>query len=156
MRPLSEEQETVISIMRKGDRAEIYTSVPAEIKRFQAYAAVNPEWKLKERITSEGETVGVRYSVPKSYITVRKINTSMSEEDRKAAGERLLAARKKIAEAKASAASNNADGGGGGGSAGGMQPEKRGDGLPTDYGKGGRSKPPRPKKLEFFDKSLER
>ena len=33
---------------------------------------------------------------------------------------------------------------------------KHGDGLPTDYGKGGRSKPPRPKNLTFFDKSLER
>ena len=143
MRPSVKEQETIISIMRGSGRADIYTSSSSEIDKFREYAKENPE------------TVGVRYSIPKSYITIRAKGSSMSEENRKAAGERLLAARKKAAEAKASAAASEANSGGGG-STGGAQPEKHGDGLPTDYGKGGRSKPPRPKNLTFFDKSLER
>ena len=155
MRPSVKEQETIISIMRGSGRADIYTSSSSEIDKFREYAKENPEWKLKEVITCDNETVGVRYSIPKSYITIRAKGSSMSEENRKAAGERLLAARKKAAETKASAAASEANSGGGG-STGGAQPEKHGDGLPTDYGKGGRSKPPRPKNLTFFDKSLER
>lgn len=145
-----EEQETHISIMRKGDRAEIYTSSLPNIKRFQEYAAENPEWKLLEIAKSNGETVGVRYSIPKAYITIRKKGNTMSDEAKEKARERIIGLSK-----KADATSSGSGSAEGSASSSGTEP-KRGEGLPTDYGKGGRSKPPKPKKLEFYDKSLER
>lgn len=96
MRTLIEEQETVIRFDRNSDKATVYTSDYTEMtKLHKLMKNSDSEWTLVRTDTQDGDVVGETYECPKKLISLRSKSTTrtMTEEQRKAASERLRKAR---------------------------------------------------------------
>lgn len=94
----ADEQETTINYGRTDKEAEVYTSdntVLTKIKNM--FSSDDCEWKLKDVVVKdqEGNIVGVFFSVPKKLISLRAktVKSSLTDEQRRAAAERLKKAR---------------------------------------------------------------
>lgn len=92
------EQETNITYSRTDDIAEIYTSDSTVMTRLDKLVESDaaPEWKLVDTINDQyGNLVAKRYKTNKRLISFRSavVTHVMTEEERKAAGERLRAVR---------------------------------------------------------------
>ncbi len=91
------EQETVIGFDRYDDMAEIYTSDTTMMHKFDKYVKSSPDWELTNTYYLDGEIVGKIYKIPRKLVSFRSKTTkrTMTEEQRKAAAERLKKARSK-------------------------------------------------------------
>ena len=93
----TDEQETTINYGRNDEEAEVYTSdntVLTKIKNI--FSSDDCEWKLKNVVKDKkGNVVSVFFSVPKKLISLRAktVKSSLTDEQRKAAAERLKNAR---------------------------------------------------------------
>ena len=93
----TDEQETTINYGRNDEEAEVYTSdntVLTKIKNI--FSSDDCEWKLKNVVKDkEGNVVSVFFSVPKKLISLRAktVKSSLTDEQRRAAAERLKNAR---------------------------------------------------------------
>lgn len=85
------EQEVVIRFNAEEDFMEVYTAYPPLMRKLDGQAAYT---KIRED-NLEGEVVAMTFKADKKLLTLRtKRNTrEMTEEERKAAGERLKKAR---------------------------------------------------------------
>lgn len=91
MRPLLEEQETIVRIDRISNRAVVYTSDTNMMKKLAKYREkLGTEWKLVAEEYSGEDTVSQTYECPKYLIAFRAKKRVMTEEQKKAASERLL------------------------------------------------------------------
>ena len=94
----ADEQETTINYSRTDKEAEVYTSdntVLTKIKNM--FNSDDCEWKLKDVVKDqEGTIVGVFFIVPKKLISLRAktVKSSLTDEQRRAAAERLKNARR--------------------------------------------------------------
>lgn len=81
------EQETVITYDRAGDTMNVYTANPAEIRRLRGLKA----YKVVREHRNGGQVVAVDFQADKKLLTLRSkpIVSNMTEEQKKAAGERL-------------------------------------------------------------------
>lgn len=93
----TDEQETTINYGRNDEEAEVYTSdntVLTKIKNM--FSSDDCEWKLKNVVKDKkGNVVSVFFSVPKKLISLRAktVKSSLTDEQRRAAAERLKNAR---------------------------------------------------------------
>ena len=93
----TDEQETTINYGRNDEEAEVYTSdntVLTKIKNI--FSSDDCEWKLKNVVKDKkGNVVSVFFSVPKKLISLRAktVKSSLTDEQRRAAAERLKNAR---------------------------------------------------------------
>ena len=93
----TDEQETTINYGRNDEEAEVYTSdntVLTKIKNI--FSSDDCEWKLKNVVKDKkGNVVSVFVSVPKKLISLRAktVKSSLTDEQRRAAAERLKNAR---------------------------------------------------------------
>ena len=93
----ADEQETTINYSRTDKEAEVYTSdntVLTKIKNI--FSSDDCEWKLKNVVKDKkGNVVSVFFSVPKKLISLRAktVKSSLTDEQRRAAAERLKNAR---------------------------------------------------------------
>jgi hypothetical protein len=90
------EQEVVISFDAEEDVAEIYISDPVWMRKLDKLVEQNPEQFIPGKVEcAEGKVIAKRYTFPKGLITIRtraKVST-MTEEQRRAASERMKARR---------------------------------------------------------------
>ena len=87
-----EEQETTVNIYPSQiqDFAEIYSSIPATIKKLRKFAEENPD---EVKIQKE-DGVGLFAQVPAKWVQIRKPKQmNLTDEQRAAAAERLRNAR---------------------------------------------------------------
>lgn len=94
------EQETVVSFMRDGEKAKIYTSDSTVMTRLDKLAENEkcPEWKLiKEHYSQNGELVGKTYETSKRLVSFRSsiVSRELTEEQKAEAAERLRRMRQK-------------------------------------------------------------
>ena len=93
----ADERETTINFSRTDKEAEVYTSdntVLTKIKNM--FNSDDCEWKLKDVVKDQdGNVVGVFFIVPKKLISLRAktMKSSLTDEQRRAAAERLKNAR---------------------------------------------------------------
>ena len=93
----ADEQETTINYGRTDKEAEVYTSdntVLTKIKNM--FNSDDCEWKLKDVVKDqEGNVVGVFFIVSKKLISLRAktVKSSLTDEQKRAAAERLKKAR---------------------------------------------------------------
>ena len=93
----TDEQETTINYGRNDEEAEVYTSdntVLTKIKNI--FSSDDCEWKLKNVVKDKkGNVVSVFFSVPKKLISLRAktVKSNLTDEQRRAAAERLKNAR---------------------------------------------------------------
>lgn len=93
----TDEQETTINYGRNDEEAEVYTSdntVLTKIKNM--FSSDDCEWKLKNVVKDKkGNVVSVFFPVPKKLISLRAktVKSSLTDEQRRAAAERLKNAR---------------------------------------------------------------
>ncbi len=83
------EQETVITFDRAGDTMNVYTADPATMRRLRGLKA----YSLVREHRQEGKVIACDFEADKALLTLRgkKPVSNMTEEQRKAAGERLRA-----------------------------------------------------------------
>lgn len=94
------EQETVIGFSRDEDIAHIYTSDTTMMTKFDKLARTSEHWNEVKTTTCDGELVGKFYECPKKLLSYRgttRTGREMSEEERRAAAERLKNARERKA-----------------------------------------------------------
>lgn len=94
----TDEQETVVQISRINGKATIYTSDTTMLTKLHKLMNKNPEeWRLVHQDTVSEEVVSETFECPKKLISFRASTSSrvMTEEQRRAAAERLKKARKK-------------------------------------------------------------
>lgn len=86
-----EEQETHINWSRGDARAKIYVSDVTTMTRLdKLVAAEDSDWTLdKEYREKDGSVTGKFYSCPVEFISFRSKRVAMSDEQRKAAAERM-------------------------------------------------------------------
>src|SRR5690554_2042905 len=91
----SVERETCIGWSDDTHAAEITTFNRAMINKLAKLAKQYPsKYKLKQEIEVDGEKCGVLYTFPKNLVTLRApTSRKMTEEQKKAAGERLKKSR---------------------------------------------------------------
>ena len=90
---LRSEQEVVIRFDNESDEATIYTSHPVWMRKLEKYAAENKEFKLKNEWLCDKQVISRTYVCPKDLINIKGKRRVMTEEQRRAAAERLRAAR---------------------------------------------------------------
>lgn len=83
---LVSEQETSVLYMRDQDYAEIYTSDSTQITRLDKLCNKSPNYYSLTTDTGRGKTYRVS---DKSLISFRSAKREMTDEQRKAAGERM-------------------------------------------------------------------
>ena len=94
----ADEQETTINYGRTDKEAEVYTSdntVLTKIKNM--FNNDDCEWKLKDVVKDQdGNIVSVFFIVPKKliYLRAKIVKSSLTDEQRRAAAERLKNARR--------------------------------------------------------------
>ena len=94
----ADEQETTINYSRTDKEAEVYTSdntVLTKIKNM--FNSDDCEWKLKDIVKDQDRNiVGVFFIVPKKLVSLRAktVKSSLTDEQRRAAAERLKNARR--------------------------------------------------------------
>ena len=90
------ERETSIWYNKAEDNAICHSCDKSLMNQLDTYCTEYPEdFKFKRDIKSEGEVVGKEYIFDQKYITIRRPSNRkpMSEEQRKAASDRLKKAR---------------------------------------------------------------
>ena len=94
----ADEQETTINFSRTDKEAEVYTSDNTALTKItNMFNSDDCEWKLKDVVKDqEGNVVGVFSSVPKKLVSLRAktVKSSLTDEQRRAAAERLKNARR--------------------------------------------------------------
>jgi hypothetical protein len=83
------EQETVIQISRDEDVAHIWTSDTMVMTKLDHNVEDSSEWECTKVGVIEGVISDKEYTCPKSFISFRKKKRTMSEEQKKAAAERM-------------------------------------------------------------------
>lgn len=90
-----EEQETVVTYLRKEDRMKIYTSDNTTLTELKKRLRENPEdWKCYEAgRNSNGEVTGYFFEAPKDLLTFRtkKATRKLTDEQRAQLSERMKA-----------------------------------------------------------------
>ena len=92
MKPLLEEQETIINISRTNGIASIYTSDTRYMTKLDRLVKNNPdEWKCTSHDTQEGDVVAKYYECPVKYISFRSksVKRELTKEQRQILAERL-------------------------------------------------------------------
>lgn len=92
------EQETTIGFSRDEEIAHIYTSDTTMMTKFDKLVSTSESWNEEKTVTCDGELVGKFYTCPKKLLSYRgavRTGRKMSEEEKKAAAERLKNAREK-------------------------------------------------------------
>lgn len=96
VKPLLEEQETIIRIDRLSNTAEIYTSDSRHMNKFDKLVEKNPdEWKFVKQDTCDGDVTGKFYRCPVKYVSFRSkiVKRELTEEQKEEVRERLKRAR---------------------------------------------------------------
>lgn len=97
------EQETTVNFMRDSDICTVYTSDSTVMTKLDKLAESEkaPIWKLKEEHKLQsGELIGKTYETHKRLVSFRAdiVTREMTEEQKKAAAERMRAWREEKAE----------------------------------------------------------
>lgn len=91
------EQETTITYARDGTTATVWTSDTTVMTKLDKMAKESSDWKLIKEEKINGDIVAKRYEVAKELISYRtkKVNRTMTDEQRRQAAERLALSRSK-------------------------------------------------------------
>lgn len=91
MRPLLEEQETIIRIGRTEKTAIISTTDSVYMNKFDKLCEGSEEWKCTGVETCQGDVVEKFYECPKKFVSFRSktVKPNLTEEQRQASAERL-------------------------------------------------------------------
>lgn len=88
------EQEVIINFNAEDEEATLYSANPAWIRKMDKMVELNPEqFSMYRKEKLHGEIVSKAYRFPKEFITIRskKREVNLTDEQRKAAAERLKA-----------------------------------------------------------------
>ena len=89
-----EEQETTITFLRSEDTMSIYTSDNTTLTVLKKKFEANPkDWVGRRIDDSNGNTLGYKFTVPKSFLKLSASKREFSDEQKAAMTERLKAAR---------------------------------------------------------------
>lgn len=92
MKPLLEEQETIINISRTNDIASIYTSDTRYMTKLDRLVKNNPdEWKCTGQEKQEEDVVAKYYECPAKYTSFRSrtVKRELTEEQKEVLRERM-------------------------------------------------------------------
>ena len=85
-----EEQEIIVSYAGRPDTFSVYTSFPHWMKKLDRYCEENPDqWKKVKEYWNDDRRVAASYEADRDLFTLRLKKRQVSEEQRKAAAERL-------------------------------------------------------------------
>ena len=85
-----DEQEIIVSYSGRPDTFRVYTSYPHWMKKLDRYCEENPaQWKRTKEYWNEDRRVAASYEADRDLFTLRMKKRQVSEEQRKAAAERL-------------------------------------------------------------------
>jgi len=93
------EREVVICFNAADDTSDLYTADPVYIRKLDKLVRQNPEqFKEIRQEKLDGQIIAKRYELPKAFISLRgkKRKNTMTEEQRKAAAERMRNIRAKV------------------------------------------------------------